>query len=389
MTRWAGGTTGRGGIGFRGVVNALLAAPLLLALASGCDLSSGSSSPVRIVWSYPLSGSEGGWIGVPSLSGSQVIAQTGPFLRAFDLTNGNLNWATRLTTGAQIGAQNVATAGGRAFVAGADSVYAVDAATGQRLWAFLPDAQGALCQITADTSAVFVGTRSHRVYALTADSGHVLWNIDIGPSWTNPGFINGIIEAGDTLYVTAVKYLNASGGLRTAQILAMTRDSGRELWRYSGPDSANDANGAASIAGDLALVADLYGHSFFAVSRFSGIQSWRVSTTGLGPIQAPVVGGTFLYVGGEDNFAYSTTVQTGSPRWKVNVGGSIDYVALCGRVLLVNDLELRVLDATHGGDLQTLLTGQGDDFPTSAFAVQGTQAFVVGNAGAYGLTCPN
>ena len=363
--------------------------PLLVTLLVSCDLSTGSSGPVQIAWSHPLSGSEAGWIGLPGLSGNLAVAVTGSWLRAFDISTGLLAWQTRLTSGAGIGARNVATAAGRAFVAGADSVYAVNAATGQRLWAFLPDAQGALCQIAADSTTVYVGTRSHRVYALSADSGHVRWNIDVGPGWSNPGFVNGVVEAGDTLYVTAVKYLNASGGLSTAQVIAMARDSGNELWRYTGPDSANDANGAASIAGDLLLVADLYGHSFFAVNRFSGIQIWRVPTSGLGPIQAPIVSGTTLYVGGEDNFLYSVSVPTGASRWKVDVGGSIDYVALCGRVLLVNDLELRVLDTARGGDLQTLLSGQGEDFPTSAFAVLGARAFVVGNAGVYGLSCPS
>ena len=361
----------------------------LLALLVSCDLSSGNTGPVQIAWRYPLSGSEAGWIGIPAVSGNLVIAEMGPWLRALDLSTGHLVWQTRLSSGLHIGARNVAIAGGRAFVAGADSVYAVDATSGQRLWAFLPDAQGALCQITADSTTVYVGTRSHRVYALSADSGQVRWSVDIGPALTNPGVVNGIAEAGDTLYVTGLEYLNPSGGFRTAQVIAMTRVSGSELWRYTGPDSANGTNNAASLSGDLLLVADIYGHSFFAVNRFTGMQAWRVPTSGLGPIQAPVVSGTTLFVGGEDNFAYSNNVQTGSARWKVDVGGSIDYVALCGRVLLANDLELRVLDTARGADLQTLLTGVGEDYPTSAFAVRGAQAFVVGNAGAYGLSCPS
>lgn len=356
---------------------------------TACDsLSPKTPGPVSIVWSAPLSGGDAGWIGFPGVSGNLVIAQTGPSLQAFDIATGRSVWTTQLRTGHPVGAENVATANGRAFVASADSVYALNAATGGRLWAFLPDDQGALCQIVADSVAVYVGTLSHRVYALTADSGHVLWSVDVGPAWTNPGAVNGIAESGDTLYVSARQYLNPSGGLRTAQVLALARATGAELWRYVGPNTTNDANRAPTVSSNLLLIADLYGGTFFALDRFSGAQVWRDSTTGLGPAQGPIVAAGVLYVGAGDQFVYSTDPQSGTVRWKVNTGGSVDYVALCGSVLLANNLQLHVLDTSRGKDIETLLTGDGQDYPTSAFAVSGRRAFVIGNAGAYGLSCP-
>ena len=365
---------------------------LLAVAVFGCTLLDSHEASVRVAWRVPLPEAEAGWIGVPAAAAGLFIVQTGPALRAFDARSGRTVWRTVLRTGVDIGAENVAVANGRAFVAGGDSVYAVTAATGARLWAFLPDAQGALCTIAADEDAVYVGTRSHRVYALSARTGAVLWSVDVGPDWPFFGIVHGIALSGDTVYVNAQQYLNEGGYLRTGHVFALNRASGAELWHFRGPDDHNDATHAPAISGRMLLVSSVHATptapgSFFALDRFTGQELWRISTTGLGPVQPPLVQRGIAYVGAGDTRVYAADLASGIVRWSRPTGGSVMALALCGRRLLINNLELRVLDQDDGRDVQSLLAGDDQDFPTSAFAVSGNHVFVMGFAAAYGIDC--
>lgn len=353
-----------------------------------CDAP--SASAVRIVWTVPLSADVAGWQGMPAIADGLVITEHGSALRAYDQGSGTVRWTTNLRANNTLGAQNVAVAGGRAFVATADSIFAVSLGDGQRLWAFLPDAQAALCEIAAVPDAVFVGTRSHRVYRLDATTGAVVWSVDIGPDWSNDGFVDGLSTGGDTLFVSATEWLNASGGLRTAHVLALQSSSGVSLWHYVGPDSANDAQGAPRISGDNLLVSNNWhngrGGSIFALDRRTGTERWRTRFSGLGPTWPPVVDGVTAYGGGWDGLVLALTAN-GTRRWQANLTSSVSSVALCGGLVLANTFSLIGLDAANGNVVERLFEDTDRAFLTSGIATSGSFAFVVGNRGVYGISC--
>jgi outer membrane protein assembly factor BamB len=361
-------------------------------LLPACDLfSSGDGEAVEISWQVDLPTSEAQWQGRPGLANGMVIAQTGGSLTAFDLDSGHQEWKRVLRQGLAIGADNVVVSGGRAFAAGADSVYAVNAVTGQRLWTFLPDAQAALCESFADDQAVYVGTRSMMVYALSADSGKINWVVNIGSAWADSGIVRGIGGSGDTIYVGAVQNLNPSGGLRTAHIIALNRNTGQELWRYIVPGNQNDVNSAPQIVGDLLLWGDLYGSSFFALNRFTEQEVWRVPTAAgsLGVSSAPVHRGGKVYAAAQGG-VYAVSLATGQEVWskeELSFLGGTD-AAFCGSQLLLQNLRVMLLRISDGTKLGgTLEEDDGVHFPTSSYTVSGGRAFVVGNTAAYGLVC--
>jgi eukaryotic-like serine/threonine-protein kinase len=295
-------------------------------------------------------------------------------------------WTRPLRTGVGLHSRNIVIAGGRAFAAGGDSVYAVDAATGARLWAFLPDAQGALCEIGADDQSVYVGTRSHRVYALDAATGQARWSVDIGRTWTNFGIVMGVGSSGDTVYAGATEDLNASGSSRRGHVIALDRATGTELWRYVTPNDRSDVVGAPRAVGRLLLAGDHYGHSFFAVDRFTGKQIWRVPTDGYGPSHSPVVRGGIAYVGANDRRVYAVDLATGRIRWSTDTGASVAGFALCGDLILANNTEFRALELSSGEQVGALFVAE-DEFLWSDFATENRRAFVVGNSAVYGLRC--
>jgi len=98
---------------------------------------------LRVAWTRAPVLGQGGWLGRPGVSGTTVVFEDGGELSAVDARTGKVLWSTLLRQGVNLNADNVAIGGDLAFAAGGDSVYAVNVATGARVWAFLPDEQGA------------------------------------------------------------------------------------------------------------------------------------------------------------------------------------------------------------------------------------------------------
>ncbi len=359
----------------------------LTATLTSCELLGlGSDDSVEVAWSGELPSGGMSWIGVPAVLGGQVIAEYGTGLRAWNLETGEVLWTRPLRTGVTLNSRNIVAADGRAFAAGGDSVYAVDASTGARLWAFLPDDQAALGETGVDDQSVYVGTRSHRVYALDVATGQMRWSVDIGAGWTNFGIVMGVASSGDTVYVAATEDLNASGGLRRGHVVALNRSNGAELWRYITPNDRSDVVGAPRPAGRFLLASDHYGGSFFALDRFTGQQVWRVLTDGIGPSRSPLLRGQVAYVGANDRYVYAVDVNTGRVRWRTDTGGSVAGFALCGDMILAQNVELHALALNNGEEVGALFVAE-DEFLWSDFAAEDRRAFVVGNSAVYGLRC--
>jgi len=356
--------------------------------ASTCRLDSETGTGLRITWRVPLTEAAAGWRGRPGVFQGAVIGQTGGAVSAFDVRTGARVWTTTLRMGVPLGADNVAVAAGRAFAAGGDSVYALNAASGRRLWAFLPDAQAALCEIAADSDAVYVGTRSHHVYAISADSGHAQWSVDVGPDWAFFGTVEGIATSGDTVYVAATQELSATGDLRRGHIIALDRRTGAELWHYTSPGERSDVNAAPLVTGRYLVANDLYGGSIIALDRFEGAEVWRVRTQGIGPSRAPQQRDAVLFAGANDNYAYAIDLASGAVRWTASAGASIRAVALCGERMVANSQRIEVFAVSSGEHLGTVSTPDDAGLFTSDFAVVGNRLAIFGSDAVYGLSCP-
>ena len=353
--------------------------------AANCD-NTGPDGPVRIAWSASIGGTFG-WQGVPAIAGGIAVVEDGSALLALDVSTGAQRWRTQLRQGVAVNADAIAIASGRVFTAGGDSVYALSLSSGARLWAFLPDDQAAACQLSADADAVYVGTRTHRVYALDALTGAVRWVVDIGPGWQFEGIVVGTAVVLDTVFVTAVQYLNSSGGFRAGHVIALDRTTGARLWGYVSPGQGSDASGAAGAVDGLLVVGDGYG-SFFALDRATGLERWRVPTAaGFGGVLSTPVVQTGRIFAGSQGGVYAADLATGSVLWSNTEEYAARDVAVCNGVLLVQRQMIQALDPDNGGPLGSpLLDGQ-VEFPTSRIAVSGRDAIVVGPGKVYGLRC--
>ncbi len=360
-------------------------------VALGCR---NSASPVdgarhQVIWRVPVSQVGGGWHGTPAIVGNRVFFELNNGVTAFDVGTGAVLWQSAVKPNASPAAENIVARGGRLFLAEAVEVLGLDAATGAILWRFTPDAQAAESESAVDDVAMYIGTRTHKVYALDVRTGTALWTTDIGPTWSYPGFIKGMSVSGDTVYAGGVRYLNQFGGISAGVIAALDRRDGHVLWMYQGPGNGQfSVNSAPTVAGRLLVASDL-GGAFVAVDRMTGQEVWRVNGTigYFGPHAAPVVVGSQVYVGSNDKSVYRADLATGSVVWKTDTRGSIGTFTVCNQTAFANNQRLFALDTSSGQVVSTLLVDSGEDFLTSGFAVAPDRVLVSGSQAVYAIGC--
>ncbi|MBW3572078.1 MAG: PQQ-binding-like beta-propeller repeat protein [Gemmatimonadetes bacterium] len=268
--------------------------------------------------------------------------------------------------------------------------FALDATTGEELWRFDQESHSAFSESAADEGAFYVGTATHRVYALDQRNGAVLWSTDIGPDWQYFGTIAGIAVSGDTVYAGAEQFNAENGYIATGWIVALDRATGAVLWKFRNGDGTDRRNviGSPTVAGRLLLVSALKGNAFFAIDRFTGQEVWRVPGAPgfVGPHQAPMVVGNVAYLASNDTYVYAVEVQTGRVIWKTRTPASNHSFAVCGDRIFVTWLGLSVLDRRTGRVLYQQ-DEEATEYPTSGFAVYEDRVFVLGNRAAYAYRC--
>lgn len=352
-----------------------------------------SAEPSRL-WFTPLPWPYG-WPGTPAvIDGSVVIGVIGG-MAAFDAVSGQPRWTARIwTTGEATFAGNVAARSGRACIADLFGVGCVSVSSGQVLWAVPPDSATQDAESAIDDTALYYGTRIHTVVARNLSDGTVRWVADLAPGAQFDDRITGVAARGDTIYATTVHWLDKQGFGKVGDLVALDRANGRELWRYSPQSRASGFLGAPVLAGDLAIVSDVYNAVLRAVRVSSGAEVWQTEARPGSFVTAqrqPFLVGDTLFAGSMDTQVFALDVRTGSYRWRVSAqAGSIGDIAPCGRFLLVVPIA--------GGPL-TVINRQGlrvsrpavmadDNDLRSGIGVLGSRAYVASTSGLYALNCP-
>lgn len=133
-------------------------------------------------------------------------------------------------------------------------------------WQYSPDAPSYAAQSAVDDGALYIGTRSHKVYALDVQTGQPLWTADIGVNWPFLGIVTGIAISGDTVYAGAVKRLTSAGDSSVSIVAALDRITGTILFEFEARQApaTSSVSSAPVVSGTLLLVSDL-GGAFYAI----------------------------------------------------------------------------------------------------------------------------
>lgn len=342
-----------------------------------------------MLWRVPVSQSTGGWHGRPAIIADRAFFELNDGVTAFDVATGNIIWRSVVKSNPSPAADNIVARDGRLYLAEAVEVLSLDAATGTILWRFTPDAQAAAAESAVDDLAMYIGTRTHKVYALDVHTGAPLWTTDVGPTWSWFGIVKGISVSGDTVYAGGTRYLNQFGGLSAGFIAALDRHDGHLLWMYEGPGNGQfSVQSAPTVTARLLVASDL-GGAFFAVDRATGQEVWRVNAPAgfFGPHAAPVVIDSRVYVGSNDQLVYSADLATGTVAWKTDTHASINSFAVCQQTAFANNQGVYALDVSSGQLLGSLHADDGSDFFTSGFAVAPDRVIVSGTQAVYAIGC--
>ena len=183
---------------------------------------------------------------------------------------------------------------------GADVVYEGAVPYGDVAWRFESDAPIRSSPALVD-GRVYVGTGDHRVVALDAETGEIVWEREV----TGP-VDSSVAVAGDQL---KAGHVNVFVGLRDARVLALDADTGDLRWEYraSGP-----IHGSPVVdRGELYVGSDDFG--IYALDAMTGEERW-VYKTGGRVTSSPAVNADVVAVTSEDKYLYVIDRATGRPR---------------------------------------------------------------------------
>ncbi len=279
------------------------------------------------------------------------------------------------------------------FVPHDETLTALHAKTGKRLWEFAGEADVWERAFATDGKLIFVGMQGGRLAALDARSGELKWQIELGidmqvrplianellyvpTTFVGPGldsnpegkaklFIldpndgseiwsfesdNYILQtptlSGDTLYVGGSYYapeidVDEGGPMR---IYALDAQSGEEYWAYESVDGF----AKKLYATEDAVVYIAYQDFVTGVDAQTGEAIWRRDTGNWVPSMLGV--GNTVYFGSANTVIYAYDTASGDLIWKHNIPeGTFNYVM--GAPVRVQD-ELYML--TQHGDIMAL-----------------------------------
>lgn len=374
-------------------VRALAAALMLMTTASACDEPVGTGGKkaqngVEVLFRVPMAGALETW--APATDGQRLYADVAGRIEAFDLNTGARQWSNVRPIG---GPSTLVVAGGRVMFAG-DTAVALEAATGRELWRRPLPAFAGFCETDGTADAFYLGTTDHRVFALNAADGSVLWERDLGPDWEyESGVVRGMTVSGDTVYAVVEHDTGINSHIGTGDTFALDRRTSAVLWHHRFGDGGGLSiyQSAARVTGRLLLNTANWENTFVALDRFTGREVWRVvgGVEYFGPREAPEVRDGVAFAAAHDQRARAIDLASGRVLWETEVPGGTQYMALCGRVLLANYLRVGVLDPATGQLLGQLRREPEDESVHTDFVVVGDRAYIFSTHALLALRCPS
>jgi eukaryotic-like serine/threonine-protein kinase len=256
------------------------------------------------LWNFPPDALDGDFAdATPAVANGIVyfgVNRGGPVVYAVDAATGVRIWSHGGPISQIISSPTLLEGG--VYVAFTDgTIRALDAATGQVIWSATQD-QGAYSSPAVDKGRLYIAIHNRGLLALDATNGATLWLAPIpGPQWSSPAVDNGRVFV---------------GSIDDHKLYAFDAVTGQTLWTATTSDwvqsSPAVANGVVYIgnkAGDL-----------YAFDAATGGLIWRTGLTNTDIFDGPTVANGVVYAAGADAKLYAVEAATG----RVLFRGSID-----------------------------------------------------------------
>jgi outer membrane protein assembly factor BamB len=248
---------------------------------------------------------------------------------AFDPETGAVRWLRPAGHGV---ATDLPVHAERVFAATLDDeLLALDVASGVPVWSFATGASNDQFFITSTpglaNGRVFFGGLDGVLYALDGETGRVLWKRPLGPRVTTSA-----LAAGGTIYV----------GTEDNRIHRVNAKDGEVIRSLA---TEKTPNGRLASAGACVLTF-LGEDTLGCVSRDLEKVIWDYTPPGKLSSARPYVWRDFVILGDESGQVLALSLDDGSPRWNVQLEGTVRGIGFAG-------------DAVYAGTLKGLIFARG------------------------------
>ena len=297
----------------------------------------------------------------PAVAGGVVyVGAASGYMYALDAATGAKKWA--YSTGGSQANDSPAVVGGVVYFGSSEdhTLYAIDAATGTKKWAY--QTRGAIISSPAVAGGVvYVGSEDGNVYAIDAATGAKKWAYHIGR------YIDSSPAAAD-----GVVYVGSDNG----NVYALDAATGTKKWAYQTRDVVYSS---PAVVGGVVYVGSFDGN-VYALDAPSGTKKWAYQT-GSRIENSPAVAGGVVYVGSDNGNMYALDAPSGTKKWAYQTGSSAMFSpTVANGVVYVgsNDHNVYALDAAFGTKKWIYRTGS---FVESSPAVADGVVYVSSNDG--------
>jgi outer membrane protein assembly factor BamB len=232
----------------------------------------------------------------------------------------------------------LAVAGGVVY-AGTEqnTVYALDAATGKRVWWRATSTGDNSQLVVADGALVIADPINGGVLALDASTGNQLWSVPSGT--TGSGGILGLAADDDRVFCGYTTASNTTGG-----VTAFGAATGTLLWSAKFEQDL-DTNGGLTAA-DGSVYATTSNGEIYAYQAATGTRRWRLHGKGVkfGGNASPLVFGDIVYVCSSNSTPVLYAVRTtgaGTELWQqpLDVSDQVSWLAAADGVVFLGDTD--------------------------------------------------
>ena len=279
----------------------------------------------------------GGIESAPAVVDGVVYLSSNSTLYALAADAGTTLWTADIH-GAGIPEPSPAVVDGVVYIAGGGITQALDAGSGAPIWSVQNGSNRS--SPTVDGGVVYIGSSDHKIYALDAATGAVLW---------------ATAMSGDIASAPAVSggkvYVGSTGG----ELDALDAETGEILW------SAPTGNGIFSSPAvvDGTVYAGSTDYNLYAFDANTGATRWSAYTDA--PVlSSPAVANGIVYIGSRNRTLSAYDARNGAGLWAATFGDEVDSSpAVANGVVYIGSLDHNIyaLDALTGAKLWSAQTG--------------------------------
>jgi outer membrane protein assembly factor BamB len=216
----------------------------------------------------------------------------GGTVRAFDRETGESVWTASVETTWQ-----PAVGDGRVYVAGRDTLTALDASTGEERWVS-PLERPLTAPPAWNTGWLVASNEAGEVIAIRSDDGEIVWRRNLG------GTSRHTVMAGNS----GLLVLSVDGG----RVIALDLTTGNLLWEETLPGKLS----APAVAKDRVLIGST-NNFLYALDAEDGRIAWKWRTGG--DVIGAAADADIVYLASLDNVLRAVNRGNGNQRWKTEI----------------------------------------------------------------------